>query len=329
MGSIGLALLLNKKIRPIFLYTLGVAVFAVPFLIWRNPITSSYLEEPGGRAYDLRVLATYILSLLFIFGFTSAFFFLSGNIKRVGEFLKKNLAITIFTALELVLILAWPAAVPRLLVPIIPLLTIILVLGFNEHFEAGGKRSLAPLLGLTTLLLVFIFGQYFLKLQFLILYKLILAAAVLLQVVNIYSIYQRKFNVFTLSLILSMTIWALSTVWLHKDNFISVKHAAEYASQNLSGVIGYNDVSSVSDWYLNHKSPGSPIVGKFYSYDKKADLNKEALDSLGYDYLLMTNEHNTDMKLDIESRPYLETIKEFSYEINGKVFFAKIISVKH
>ena len=128
-------------------------------------------------------------------------------------------------------------------------------------------------------------------------------------------------------LLASVFIWSFSTIWLHKANFIAIKNAAEYASNNLSGIVGYNDVSSVSDWYLNQWPPKRTVTGVFYSYAKKKDLDYSVLQNKGFDYLILTNEHNTDMTLDIESRPYLTQVKAFEYLINGKLFFARIIKI--
>lgn len=330
--SIGLALLLNRnvkeEIKKTAVFVSGVFLPVVPYLIYRNPLTSTYFEEPSGRTYDLNMFLIFVMSLLFLMGFTSAFFFIFRNADGVLKWSRGNVGISIFILLELLLILAWPAAVPRLFVPIIPFIVIILINSISKYFEEPRKIFLTPLLQITTLLIVYIAGQYFLKLQFLILYKWLFVAIIFLQLINIYSIYSKKYFVFTATLVLSMFIWSLSTLWLHRNNLTAIKHAAEYAQKNLEGIIGYNDVSSVSDWYLNQSPYGGKVIGKYYPYSRRNDLEYPVLLERGFDYLILTNEHNTDMSLDLETRPYLELVKEYNFEVGGKSFFAKIIKIQ-
>jgi len=122
-----------------------------------------------------------------------------------------------------------------------------------------------------------------------------------------------------------MFIWALAVIWVHKDIFISVKNAAEYGASNLSGRVAYNDVSSVSDWYLNYRYKNPSTFGFYYNSESKKNMEYNSLLAKNIDYLLLTNEHNTTMELDISKRPYLMEIKEFRYNVNGKEFFAKIV----
>lgn len=330
-GSIGLALLLRKDfrvgIKNALFYSVGLVLSAVPYWIQKNPFVSSYFEEPGTRVYDLKMLAIYFLSLLFIFGFTSAFYFIFKNVKGVVEWGRQNKPMAIFLIVELLLILSWPAAVPRLFVPTVPILIIVLVQSISRFFESGEKRRLTPLLYLTTFLAVYAVGQYFFKLQFLIVLKWVFISTVILQFISIYFIYTKKFTLFAATVVLSVLVWSISTVWLHKDNFIAIKTASLYAANNLKGVVGYNDVSSVSDWYLNERNPGGDVKGEFYSYDKKGDLEHDKLLLRNFDYLILTNEHNTDMTLDFSNRPYLYVLQDYRFNVGGKVFFAKVIRV--
>jgi hypothetical protein len=327
VAALGLGFLITKNIKPIISYGVGVSAVLVPYLIWRNPFTSSYFEEPAGRTYDVKMFITYIISLLFAFGFVSAFFFIANNRKILRSWAVGNIHITAFVIAELLLILSWPAALPRLFVPVIPVLIILMSQLISAFFESKEKRSLSPLLGLTTLLIIYIVGQYFLKLQFLVLFKYIFVLIVLVQIINIYSIYIKNFKIFVITLITSLLIWSLSTVWLHKDNFKAIVNASEYASTHLTGTIAYNDVSGVSGWYLNERSRDAK--GVYYFYDKKKDLDYTKLVSKKFDYIILTNEHNTDMTLDLSTRPYLKELKEFRYNIGGKVFFAKILLIQN
>ena len=113
---------------------LGIFTILLPYYIYRNPLHSSYFSEPTGRKYDLNMVWVYLVSLIFVFGFTSAFFFIGRNYKHLCDLLQKNLVFSTFLFLELALILLWPAAIPRLFVAVIPFLIILLALSVEDFF---------------------------------------------------------------------------------------------------------------------------------------------------------------------------------------------------
>jgi hypothetical protein len=148
-----------------------------------------------------------------------------------------------------------------------------------------------------------------------------------LQIPLLVTIYFKNFRIFFLALLANLLVWSLSPIYLHKDSFISVKNAAEYVSKNLTGVVAYNDISSVSGWYINHDGGMGRVMGYYYNTENTKNLTFANLRAVGMDYLLITNEHNTTMTLDLNKRPYLEEMMDFRYNISGKIFFAKVIKV--
>ncbi|OGC75775.1 hypothetical protein A2547_01655 [candidate division WWE3 bacterium RIFOXYD2_FULL_43_10] len=80
----------------------------------------------------------------------------------------------------------------------------------------------------------------------------------------------------------------------------------------------------MSDFYLNVLDTPK-VSGFYYNTESKKNLTYEALRQTGADYFLITNEHNTTMELDLGSRTYLRPVKDFSYNVNGAEFFAKIV----
>jgi 4-amino-4-deoxy-L-arabinose transferase-like glycosyltransferase len=273
--------LLQIKFRYLILYVTAFSVLVLPYLIFNNPLASKYLEEPGGRSYDVKMVLIYAVSLLFMFGFTAAFAFI-GNFK----ILLKSPFITTYLIFELLLILLWPAAIPRLFLPVLPFFILGLSGSLNLYFVSKqDRKSVVVWSGLLTL--AYLVAQYFLKLQFLVPFKLVLLLVLGLQIVVIWSIWTKNIKVFIGSLAVSCLIWSLSSIWVHKDIYISAKDAAVYSANNLEGLIGYNDVSSVTDWYLNVKNPNDAVVGSYYNYNKKADLNYDALLARGYCKLLL------------------------------------------
>ncbi len=307
---------------------LGIALIEIPYLVFRNPFTSSYFEEPGNRTYDINMIAIYLLSLLAATGIPYLFFFYS-QIQWSKELLKSQIPLFIFLILELMLILAWPAAVPRLLVPIIPILLIYLALGVKNYFDKPvDSKKLLMIFGLMFFVLTtYALGQYHYKLQFLILDKKLFVFNLLLTSLLIFLIYYKKKIYYLWLSVIIMTLWSYSSIFMHKDIFKSVKTAADYAGKNLTGNVGYNDVSAVSDWYLNYQYKNPDLKGAYYNTEKKAFLEESRLKESGLDYLLITNEHNTTMTLDLQKRPYLSEERIFEYNVNGKNFITRIVKI--
>jgi hypothetical protein len=227
--------------------------------------------------------------------------------------------------LELLLILMWPAAIPRLFLSIIPILIIPLVLSMKEYFSNGKTKSFSFWLTNILIFVLFILGQYFFRLQFLVPQRYWFGLLLTLQIPLVFFLFRKNLKIFTFVLVLNLIVWCTSPIYLHKDTFISIKKAAEYVLSNLKGSFAYNDVSSISDWYLNYMSRDGLVKGRYYNTESKKMLTLDALKGLNADYLMITNEHNTTMELDLSLRPYLEEVTEFRYNINGKVFFTKVI----
>lgn len=329
-GSLLLALFLdsglkiNKKtIYKLAVYSAGAFITALPWLIYRNPLTSKYFSEPAGREYDAEMVWIYIVSLVAIYGFAPATAFIFNRKKEISGLFRDNSHISLFLLFELILILLWPAAIPRLFVAVLPILILVFVYSLEKWWD-DGKQTVFLWGGAAALLGFYAGSQYSLKLQFLILDKFLLILLLLLQFVAVGSIIRKKFIATVAVLTIIMSLWSWSVITSHKDIFISVKHAAEFASKNLKGVVAYNDVSSVSDFYLNVLHTPD-VSGFYYNTESKKNLTYEALDETGADYFLITNEHNTTMELDLDSREYLIPVRDFSYNINGAEFFAKIV----
>lgn len=340
--------IIKENISNILLYLFSFSLTLSPYIYFRNPFNSSYFEEPENRVYNLETLNIYLLSLLFVFGFVSAFYFIFNSKKSVIKFLFSHVGIASFISVETALVLAWPAAVPRLFTAVVPFYIIVLSLGivsyFNRisnHAEFEGisfvskvskvlfSHSGMTILSLNFLLLgIYAVGQYYYKLQFLVLMKPLFVFVLVFSLLQIFLITFKKKQLFYLSLTIIMLVWSIATIWLHKDIFRVVQQANLYARQNLSGRIGYNDVSSVSNWYLNDSGVNDSVEGVYYNAEDRSLAKHNPMLEKGLDYLIVTNEHNTTMEFDNKERPYLTEVKEFKKEINGKIFFTRIYKVE-
>ena len=334
--SVGIGLLLQdldfnkwlKDFRPRLLQglTLFVSFLVIffPWLVLRNPFTSTYFEEPGGREYDVHTLVIYLASLAFLFGFAAAPLFFKKYFKELVSFFKQNLGLSIFVLIELFLALIWPAAIPRLFTPIIPFLLIPLAVFVNNYFTER-KTSKWDYAGLVLLLVAYVAVQFQYRLQFLVLMKPLLALTILFQLSNFLAIYLKRFNLFRLTLFLSLVIWSISTIYLHKDIFRAVVVANRYVVDNLQGKVVYNDVSSVSDWYLNQRARDDAVLGEYLNMDSKAGRTYDLFLKEEADYAMITNEHNPTLEFSAGEVEHLDEIKEFRYTIGGKEFFTKIL----
>lgn len=319
----------KKNVLSAIIYILSTVLVLVPYWIYRNPFNSAYFEEPSRRVYDLNTLLIYLGSFIFLFGFMLAILFLSYSKRYIVNFMQKYLAFFSFISIELMLVLAWPAAIPRLFIPIIPFILIFISNGVVDFFKSKNnlKKNTQVLLYTSGIIIFYVLIQYKYKLQFLILLKPILILVLILNVFSIYFIYQRKLSYYIGIIVFSCMLWALATIWIHKDIFKVVKEANEYVVNNLTGVVGYNDVSSVSDWYLNQANISSNVSGFYYDLIIKENKLKENIQKKNLNYILVTNEHNTDLTIDVSAYPYLTQIYDYESMINGKLFFTKIYQV--
>jgi len=317
-----------KYLVPLGLTTL---IVILPYWLFRSPIDSKYLDEQEYRSFDFSLLWIYFVSLLYILGFIPFFYFVIKDIfshKSSGSviiFLRENVGISVFLLLECILILWWPAAVPRLFVAVVPFFIIVFVRSYEDFETQDTKLSLLDILALSFLLLFYGVSQYYMRLQFLLPVKTVFVAVFLMQLVVIVSIIKKKSNIMLIFGLLSIFIWSLATIWLHRYLYLSIRDAAKYAAYNLSGKVIYNDVSSISDWYITQSGINKNIKGDFHAVLNLDDINYKILRKKNPDYLILTNEYNPYINFGIERRPYLTLVKEFKYNINGKVFFSDIL----
>ena len=301
-----------------FLLTLTVVV--LPWLLYRNPLTSSYLEEPTGRKYGLEMLMTYLISFIFVLGIIPAsalvvtHFFKKPSVHLIGM-LKSYPHIVIFVALESLLILAWPAAIPRLFVPIIPFLIIAFVSTWQDKdkYVVTGGASIILTFG-------YLVAQNHLRLQFLGAHTLVFLLVGLMSFISALAILIKQRKLFLLSAIVSMALLAASTIYLHKNIYSSIKEISVFSLREARGKIIHNDTASIVNWYF----PES----EYKNLDTKKYLTQAYLLENQISYIILTNEFDPNLEIDLKKRPYLELVKESKHTTGGKMFFTWLIKVK-
>jgi len=322
-----LAQLFLKNWKSLLILGLTTFITITPWVLFRNPLRSSYFEETSRRTYDLKMIWTYFVSIFYSFGFTSAFYFIFSRFRTAARFLKENLDVTTFLGLELILILLWPAAIPRLFVCLIPFFIIILTLcmkGVFEEAQSVKKNRVDEVLVSGFFLLFYVVSQYFLKLQFLITNKKVFVVLVLLQVLAILFFYLKKSVLLIITILISTVVWSLTIIFSHREIYTAIKLAGIYSRDNLSGKVLFNDTTSVADWYLNYSKPRINLEGEKADFLNKEDLSYNDLLSKNVSYVITTNEDGVIFDRGIEKLEYLKLINSFRYNIGDKEFFANI-----
>lgn len=348
---LGILIVTNKPARQRFkesiLLLSATGLITLPWLIYRNPLTSSYFEEPAGRKYDFEMLLTYAVSYLFVLGVIPAFSLIANKLveKKPIDLLAKVKIypdLNAFVVLESLLILAWPAAVPRLFVPIIPFL-ILAIIKSLDYFD-DKKESIFPQPSKTNptglgiwlfnrkslvtgmsigLLILYIVVQYKLRLQFLGPHTVVFLTISTLGVLSTLAIFIKSKKLFLLSAISSMILLSASTVYLHKDIYRSIKEISVFSLREVAGKCGkviHNDTASIVNWYI----PKSD----YKNFDNKKYLTYDYLTENNIDCLIITNEFNPNLEIDLTKRPHLTLIKESNYKRGGKMFFTWLVGVK-
>lgn len=315
---------IKKNYKFLLSFLIFTLFLLIPFLIFKNPLQSTYFEEPSTRSYGLQTTLIYIISILFLTGLIPAFYFYLNNLKNIKTFFYSNLFLFSFFTVELILILFWPAAIPRLFVPIIFIFTILLSDSIVEVFSKESKPNIYIFLIINSILLgLYVVGIYIFNIQFLVMLLKISAIIFLLSLALVYLIYKQKLSYFVFLSITIMSIWAVSVIWMHKDIFKVIQKANVYAVTNLSGIVAYNDISSVSNWYLNTKN-NSEISGKRIELQKVKDELATYMPKNNIKYLLITNEHDLNLQFDASKRPFLTEVYRYQQDINGANFWSVI-----
>lgn len=314
---------IKNSLRDLFSYVMVFGLTILPYILYRNPFGSSYFDEPSGRIYDINTLLTFVLSLAFMFGslIVPALLHKSKNIFKYLFF--KEAGLTVYILMSLLLVLVWPAAVPRLFVPIIPFLIIGVVAQLYEL-----KKFSVVHMGLASVSIgLYVIGQYYYKLQFLIVVKPAFVLVLILGLLQLFFASKKKFSELVILFLLSTVVWSLSVIWSHKDIYLTVQEVSQFAEQNASGKIGYNDITSVSDWYFNYESEPDSVEGIFYDITQEERQGIVSIESNQLDYILFTNAHDPGTDVDLTGIDYLKLKYRVEREINGAIFETELYEV--
>jgi 4-amino-4-deoxy-L-arabinose transferase-like glycosyltransferase len=328
-GSFGILLLYEfvrtKRLHSIIAFGIGSLALVLPYLLWRNPFQSSYFGEPQNRSYDVNMLILFSLSFVFMFGFATAFAFIPKGLQILLKN-SKNHALLLYLGVQTFLVLLWPAAVPRLFLPIIPFLLICFVIGFKRYSYYAFASNKFVLLNLV-LLVLFVVGQYFFKLQFLVVNKPVFIFIVFISFVSVVALYFHKLKYFGILIVLSSVVWSLTTVYSHKDLYKTLIDTSHYVLTLKEGDFYHNDTASIVEWYLNDLYPNDGLKGYYQSLDNDTDIeyNVQSSEEI-QDYLIVTNEDRAGFDFE-PNDPTLELVYKSENFTNGALFFTKVYKI--
>ena len=205
-----------------------------------------------------------------------------------------HLPLLIFIFLELLLILLWPAAVPRLFLPLIPLFTIFAVNGLvvashGSPSDRATRASQLPLFLATAFLtILYIVSQYFLRLHFLVLSKsglaLIGGLGVLSAISWLVLDLEKAKKVFLGLFLASEIVASFVIINNHRLIYSDALRAAQFA-RSLDGLTGYSDETGVVKYYLGER--GRKLPDDFTEPKQQWQWLQENK----IDYLLATDEY--------------------------------------
>jgi len=270
----------------------GFALVSAPYFVFRylsiGSLSSVYLSEPSTFSFSLNVILTFLASLIFVFGFIPFISFPA--FREVRGFVKRNVPLALFIILELLLALFWQTAVPRLFVPIIPLLALLFVKMLS--FEKVQRPRTLEIAIFCFLFLVFLVGRIYLRLPFLVSGKFVLVP-IILSVLYVLFLYLKHPAMY--ALVLSAIISSFLVSYAFKGVYKSIFEASKYAI-SLNGKVVYSDETGVSRWYLSNK-------GVYYNLDLSNDGEYTWLRENNVSYIVDTNEHNEGSKLEVFKDP--------------------------
>lgn len=322
----GIAFIKKKNLKDILVLLISFAVMYIPFFIWRNPFTTSYLSETKDHVYDMNTLIIFLTAFLFSLGFTSAAAFF----KVPNDFISKNVALIVFLFASFILVLLWPAAVPRILMPILPFLILFVVLELsNKSNEHVGMKDPRTAITSVILLAIYIVSQLKYGQQFLIVSKYLFVPVVLVSIIGVWFLYIRKMKYFYASVIVSAILWSSAVIILHKDMYTTVVEASDYMIKNIKGNVLHNDTTAVLSWNIDYRYPNDGITGDFSPLYNNNMINYNRLiKQKKYDYLIVTNEEKPFFTFKPRSK-YLTEVFSSQKFTNGALYKTSIFKINY
>ncbi|MFH1565746.1 MAG: glycosyltransferase family 39 protein [bacterium] len=314
-----------SNFKDLLLFIFSFSFISAPYFILRfinlNTVSSSYFLEPAQFSFSIVAVISFFASFVFLFGFVPFIDF--SLLKRTfNNFNKKNFLtyspLFIFIGLSLMLAFIWQAAIPRLFVSIIPILS----LGLAKMIIEGPKINFKNLTFYVGMWGVFFLGRFYLRLPFLVSGKLVLVPLLLSIAYMIFLLFKKQS--YTYLLIFAGVFSSIFVTYFFKNVYKTVYQATIFA-QTLEGKVAYSDETGVTAWYLK----GSK--GLFYDNDFSDEGEYKWLIENDVSYIIDTNEHNEGSKLEVFKKEQygsrFKIVKKFKSNIGVSDTFSVIYEV--
>ena len=303
--------LARRNVRGLLLFLASFGFISLPYFLYRfislNTISSSYFSEVSQFSFNLKFILSFFASLAFLFGFVPLFYIPIIKKFVVKRSISKYFPVVLFVLFELVLAFIWQAAVPRIFVPIIPILSI----GLAFLLYKGTTLKVSAVIGsFTPLLILFLLGRFYLRLPFLVSGKVVLIPLLLSLTYVLYLLFRKQHYIHIL--IFAGVLSSLFVTCFFKNVYKTVYQASIFA-QKLEGRIAYSDETGVTGWYLRGGK------GVFYDRDYSDAGEYNWLRANNISYIIDTNEHGEGSKLELfrseEYKNKFELVKKFKSNV--------------
>lgn len=335
-GTVGFFVLAKKarKLSTILIYLLPQALIYFPFtlyakVLYSGPVDNDYLKEAQTFVFNLDRFTYFFTYTAFIFVFPPLLYFLIKGILNLKDAVLKSdksiylpyLPLALFLLQELLIGFIWTPSLPRIYMPIIPLLVVLTVYGFQTWVPNRKDRWAFLLMVLSICLFGYL--QYSYKLYFLgaskILFGIILLSSLVFILIAFALANNPKLKGYLSAFLIFMG--ALSSaviIYNQKDIYKSVYQAALFAKtladQNPQAEkIAYADETGTTSWYLKNN------YTYYLSQNDSIEDNQEQYKTLtdnGVTYLITTNEFNRGSQfIDPKVDPRYQLVAVFSVPV--------------
>jgi len=327
--------LLKRDFKSLFSFLILFIVLVTPWFILTRVIfvantATAYIKEASGFIFDRERFRFFALSYVFSFGFAPAFLFFISGLKRFihNNFKKIEPFIPLFSflILETALSLYWTPSVPRILLPIIPLMTIFFVEALN-HIKDEFRVKLSYFIGSVLLIGLYLYGQFIERTHFLVLSKtgLLLSAgfaslAIFFILFKKNSLYRKALYVFMFMGLLVANFVILGN---HREHYWPTKKASSLAlekTKSINGRSSFSDETGVSRWILERDGSGFKLPIKAVQF---GDIHY-FLNIWHIDYIVWSNEFERGSSFwwivdDVGEMDHFKLIEKFEVDVTDKL----------
>lgn len=317
----------RRRYREAAAYLLPSFLLAVPWLVVtkllvKGQTSQAYFTELATFTFDWNRLKFFIFSYLFLFVAPLAAYliFRGGQVLKKADgkgWWEKHLPLLVFIGLETAMALVWTPSVPRILLPLVPLLAILAVAGWESLSTRRRARKTTFCWGVG-LTILYALGQYWGRYFFLGLSRANFLIVLGASLGGLWAYYQtRRREWLMISMVVVMAATSLTVTLNQRRIYETIRQAVDFANQSDCRRIGYFDETGVTSYYLN------PAQAVYLPQDKEFTPNWVA--ASGLDCVIITNEFNRGSQFAVGDLRDFNPGEIFGQEIVIADFFDSVL----